>query len=448
MHNTRFFKVLTYRRDYRVNNPIGCQVLVTVPHILQIMLMSPANARSWAPRVKRIIFDEIHSIGQAEDGIVWEQLLLLAPCPIIALSATVGNPGSFNDWLVSTQKSLGFEMIMVTHPHRYSDLRKYVYCPPKQFQFKPFAAQETVGIPSLDGAKEFAHLHPVATLLNESRGIPEDLHLEPVDCLSLWTCLKKHSSANYPIDTKLDPAVALPQVIRKIDIIHWEADLKALLKKWMADNNSPFKLVVAELSEPTFPKDAPSAQKDVVANDRDATVNSSDLLSTTLPLLSELNARNALPALLFNYDRTMCEKICKKLMAQLIEEEKHWKDTNPQWKEKLKAWEKWKLQEAKKPRKSAAKGKKKGGNEDDEKASKIDLERENAEGELSPFANFNPDEPQEGFHFADNKKLLRSEFDEVLWKLKRKHISSWLCDALLRGIGVHHAGMNRAYRQA
>ncbi len=46
-----------HTRDYRVNNPTGCQVLVTVPHILQIMLLSPENAKSWAPRVKRIIFD-------------------------------------------------------------------------------------------------------------------------------------------------------------------------------------------------------------------------------------------------------------------------------------------------------------------------------------------------------------------------------------------------------
>jgi ATP-dependent RNA helicase DDX60 len=85
---------------------------VTVPHILQIMLLAPSNAKSWAPQVKSIIFDEIHSIGQAEDSVVWEQLLLLAPCPIIALSAIVGNPEQFNDWLAATQRSSGFELTM------------------------------------------------------------------------------------------------------------------------------------------------------------------------------------------------------------------------------------------------------------------------------------------------------------------------------------------------
>ena len=78
-----------HTRDYRINNPTGCQILVTVPHILQIMLLAPSNAKSWSERVKWIIFDEVHCIGQAEDGLIWEQLLLMAPCPIIALSATV-----------------------------------------------------------------------------------------------------------------------------------------------------------------------------------------------------------------------------------------------------------------------------------------------------------------------------------------------------------------------
>ena len=81
-----------HTRDYRINNSTGCQILVTVPHILQIMLMSPSNANSWSKRVKWVIFDEVHCIGQAEDGLIWEQLLLMAPCPIIALSATIGNP--------------------------------------------------------------------------------------------------------------------------------------------------------------------------------------------------------------------------------------------------------------------------------------------------------------------------------------------------------------------
>lgn len=47
------------------------------------------------------------AISEDEGGAVWEQLILMAPCPIIGLSATVGNPHDFNDWLGSIQEAHG-----------------------------------------------------------------------------------------------------------------------------------------------------------------------------------------------------------------------------------------------------------------------------------------------------------------------------------------------------
>jgi hypothetical protein len=70
--------------------------------MLAIMLLSPALSRVWTPRIKRldpylrtqffsltisrIILDEIHTIGQQQGGVVWEQILLLAPCPVMYVS--------------------------------------------------------------------------------------------------------------------------------------------------------------------------------------------------------------------------------------------------------------------------------------------------------------------------------------------------------------------------
>lgn len=162
-----------HTRDYRINNPTGCQVLITVPHILQIMLLAPSNSKtpnSWALRVKRIIFDEVHCIGQSDDGVIWEQLLLLAPCPVIALSATVGNPMEFNAWLERSERAKGYNLEMIVHSYRYSDLRKFIYYPRKDYVSNGLEPVKGLPIPGLDEGQQesspFTYVHPVATLIN------------------------------------------------------------------------------------------------------------------------------------------------------------------------------------------------------------------------------------------------------------------------------------------
>lgn len=432
-----------HTRDYRINSPVGCQVLVTVPHILQIMLLSPSNAGSWSSRVKRIIFDEIHSIGQAEDGIVWEQLLLLAPCPIIALSATVGNPDEFSEWLSSTQRSLKNDLRVIIHPHRYSDLRKYVYNAPTDLTFHGLTTNPPFGELGLDkDVEHFPGMHPVSTLVHRSQGVPEDLSLEPRDCLELWKAFSKFASKNWRIDDSMNPARRFGDVIRKSDVIAWEADLKKVLKAWISDKNSPFDAVLKQLSLPqSQPK---SVEKAAMSEEAD---EGNNVMKTTMSLLFLLQSRNALPAILFNYDRTMCEKIGAHVLKQLVEAEEEYKDNDAAWKRKLADWEKWKkVQAAKKAKKPVAPSKSKNRQEDGP-MSKADSLRDNAESDLDPTTNFDPTLPLEPYSFANSRVLPASELDEHVWHLERKHIAPKLIDGIRRGIGIHHAGMNRAYRQ-
>src|SRR5271170_6279841 len=95
-----------HTRDYRINNPYGCQILVTVPEMLQILLLSPRVSKIWGPRLRRIIFDEVHSIGNLEGGVVWEQLLLTTTVPLVALSATVGNALEFQEVIITFEPLL------------------------------------------------------------------------------------------------------------------------------------------------------------------------------------------------------------------------------------------------------------------------------------------------------------------------------------------------------
>ncbi|EED11862.1 DEAD/DEAH box helicase, putative [Talaromyces stipitatus ATCC 10500] len=439
-----------HTRDYRINNPTGCQVLITVPHILQIMLLAPSNAKSWSPRIKRIIFDEVHCIGQAEDGVIWEQLLLLAPCPIIALSATVGNPEEFRQWLEMAQKANGLDLRMIQHKTRYSDLRKFIYNPPNKFLFNGLSTPPKLSAPGLDESPSMAFLHPIASLIDRSRGLPEDLSLEPRDCLMLWKVMKKHATDTFPIDDLLDPTTALPEIIKKADVIEWETKLKAVVTDWMSHDNSPFEAVVLELSK-TLSTANPELQVsgEFHGSLTPAVIEKSNICDTTLPLICSLHDQDALPALFFNYDRENCERICDHLLNQLEESEKRWKETSPEWHKKLTKFEKWQKAREKQVllvKEPKSKYRRRAGG-DNQRISKSELMREMASKESSHFESFNSEDPIRGFHFADEMKLTSSEFENYATELRIFEVPERLISALKRGIGVHHAGMNRRYRQ-
>ncbi|KAF8446922.1 P-loop containing nucleoside triphosphate hydrolase protein [Terfezia claveryi] len=239
-----------YTRDYRINNPQKCQILVTVPHVFQILLFSPALTCSWSPRVKRIILDEVHCIGKADNGVVWEQILLLAPCPIIALSATVGNPVQFHKWLQITQNTIvrqkpskgsssegiarGITVELIHHRHRYNDLRKFRYSiaiqHPTNFidHGRVFGGLDKVpvgthlGIPNLDVIPRFQFIQPIAALCESDDHLPDDLVLESRDCYTLWCAMVSVQNAKYPVPKDLEPSSAsFPEIINKVDVIKW-----------------------------------------------------------------------------------------------------------------------------------------------------------------------------------------------------------------------------------
>lgn len=79
--------------------------------------------------------------------------------------------------------------------------------------------------------------------------------------------------------------------------------------------------------------------------------------------------------------------------------------------------------------------------------SAADRMREEASIESSIYESFDPDAPVDSFHVADIKRLSPSEFGEYAHQLRRRYQPEWLIDALKHGIDVHHAGMNRKYRQ-
>ncbi|KAI1364578.1 hypothetical protein F5Y08DRAFT_204635 [Xylaria arbuscula] len=424
-----------HTRDYRVNSSTGCQILVTVPHVLQIMLLSPSNANSWSKRIKRIIFDEVHCIGQAEDGIIWEQLLLMAPCPIIALSATVGNSEELCEWLRISQTSKGFKFKMITHGSRYSDLRVFYYAAPKKFEFNGLHRDEEFPVPGLDGpgrSPNFEHIHPVATLVRRAGIDLEELSLEPRDALSLWASMDRFQTERFPLDDSLNPSRIFAAVPKKADVLAWTRRLKIVLAVWMQDRDSPFDQVCQSLG-------SDRSNLHVVHKSPTSPGISSQEIErlTTFALLTDLHKGNGLPAILFNYDRFECEYALVFVLKQLLLKEREWKKSDKSWQKKMDEYKLWKASEDKKkvPKKNT------------EKLTKQEKMRENANADVSRWESFDPEMPLEQYSFADSSRLTPSELQGFIETLAKENIQPHLFSALRRGIAVHHAGMNRRYRQ-
>ncbi len=272
--------------------------------------------------------------------------------------------------------------------------------------------------------------------------------------MSLWRCMTKHQNKDYPVDDALRPEKFLPAVVKRSDVLEWGRSLKETLQLWMEDAKSPFSAVRSELGSGLFNADGESSLGKSTKDQSDFEISfpvsheSKDLVTTALPLITDLHARGALPGILFNYDRDACEATVVFVQGQLAQAEKAWKEANPEWTKMLADYEVWKKA------KSQAQGSKadpkkrpvKTRGQDGEDVSKLDMMRD-ASVEVSKWDSFDPDAPLERFSFADGKKITASELEPLVERLVRANVQPEIIAALRRGIAVHHAGMNRNYRQ-
>eukprot|EP00921_Rhytidocystis_pertsovi_P002900 GHVQ01004864.1.p1 GENE.GHVQ01004864.1~~GHVQ01004864.1.p1 ORF type:complete len:2072 (-),score=269.06 GHVQ01004864.1:3927-9524(-) len=173
-------------RDYSTGGSfMTAQLVVTDPYILETVLLSPdIEYRKWINRIRYVIFDEIHCIGNEEGGALWERILQLIQCPFLALSATIGNPTSFHSWLqrVNADKVKG-DVHLVCHHERFSDLSYYVHHNSHLYPLNPVA------------------LLRYRQIMDE--GLPPDFYLQPSDCVELFNCLSELLGSNLQVIEKL-----------------------------------------------------------------------------------------------------------------------------------------------------------------------------------------------------------------------------------------------------
>ncbi|CAG9466350.1 unnamed protein product [Pedinophyceae sp. YPF-701] len=83
-------------RDMRINEN-ACRCLVTVPEMLQLKLLNPVQGPAFAARLRYAILDEIHCMDK--DRAAYQRVLQAMDCPILAISATIGNQQELVDWV-------------------------------------------------------------------------------------------------------------------------------------------------------------------------------------------------------------------------------------------------------------------------------------------------------------------------------------------------------------
>ncbi|KAH8927575.1 P-loop containing nucleoside triphosphate hydrolase protein, partial [Atractiella rhizophila] len=410
-----------HTRDYRINSPQNCQILITVPQILLIMLLSPALAKRWAPRIRWVIFDEIHNIGNEQDGAVWQQLLLLVTCPVIALSATVGSPERFSNWLGQVQRSHGHPYSLIMHKQRYNALRKFLYAPSQLVEtFKGFQGK------SAHGSSSFTRIHPLSALNANSQSLPEDLALEPSDCLTLFQELDRTCPGGYE---NLRPAQFFKgrTELRIVDVLEYEKSLKAELGRLMSKERGVFITIIARLHK--------SVDDAACRNDQNEELKG-NLGESLFTLVVDLQKDQSLPAIIFNFDRSICEQAGQIIYEELVEAEDEWKDSAEEWRLKMETYKIW-LKTRREKEKRA---------EREAKNSKVD-EEQFIEPESDPYTNFDPTAPLPQFNLANLKgKFSMNEVDEMIKEIEYIGMKPWFGQALKRGIGVHHAGMAYRYR--
>ncbi|XP_036170756.1 probable ATP-dependent RNA helicase DDX60 isoform X1 [Myotis myotis] len=307
-----------FTREYR-HDALNCQVLVTVPACLEILLLAPHRQR-WVKRIRYVIFDEVHCLGGEIGAEVWEHLLVMIRCPFLALSATISNPEHLTEWLQSIkwywkqadniiekntaskrnagyranfykdhfQMKQSYKVRLVLYGERYNDLEKHI-CSVKHNDIC------------------FDHFHPCAALTTEHierYGFPSDLMLSPRETIQLYDTMFEFWKS-WPRAQELCPENFIhfknKIVIKKMDARKYEESLKAELTNWIKNGN------VEEA-------------KQVLRNLSPKPVSSSENMIQMFPLLVEkLRKMEKLPALIFLFKLGAVEK-CARSVCTFLEE--------------------------------------------------------------------------------------------------------------------------------
>lgn len=448
-----------FTRDYRYK-PLKCRVLVTVPDCLEMLLLSPqAQFEEWRKRLRYVIFDEVHSIGDLAFGEIWEHAMSLVSCPILALSATVRNPNDLKEWIEVRQRlqevqekrriaagvpqrgsARSYEVALISHHNRYADLEKSVFLPVLGAT-QDAALESAWKLPASSHGK-FCRLHPCVSLSGKRLrdfGFPSDVSFEPRDSLDLFDAMKLLES-QLPLALQQSLAALNPETLDLFQGVRrltrpmarqYEALIKTEIERWAKDGHES--LVDAALKTLASNYQRTMAETETALAALGTRMESETYLHNYIvDAIFTLASQERLPVIVFNFDAEVCEKLLQLLVERLEKEEYRKSQTEDSIKERRTLQKAREAQSRKQKLMRDAKLKEK---------TAIELVQKEHDAAFIP----EEEEVDRDFSYCAPDVEISKEALDIIKSYPAK--IPWV-RAVKRGIGVHHAGLPTKYRQA
>jgi len=390
--------------DYVINDPLKCQLLVTVPTSFESMLSE--NRPEWQKKIKYIIIDEIQTINDSDLGYSIDKIIHMINCPILVLSATIGNLDPFYDWISAIQLKKGIRMHKIVHKERFCDLKKYLFVPNDE---------KIISLNELFGYSE--------NNLFKTDKISSEFHLlssEIIEILNVLTSICVTDKQKSLLES-IQPEKFFRNIfINKNEVKNYEQFIINSLKSWLqneylsSNEINKFFQIINQNCEKAF---------DHINKIYGNFFSSSEWgINHIYELVKSLHDKKMLPAIVFLNSCDECDILAKKLTQHLIDLEDS--DKKFQINEKLN----------KKVAKIAL------NLEKHQKKSKNDNSLDNQDLDSIKSQSF---VDRNKYTFFDMKyKLTETELNDEIHEHRHRKIPSILFEGWKRGIGVHHANFH------
>ena len=328
-NNVKKFVFAVHMPDYDINDPYNCQILITVPTMLETFLCINTNSNNKIENIKYVIIDEIHTINN-ESSI--ETIMHLLDCPLLGLSATITNFDEFFNWFDSIVRLKNKRLLhKISHYERYSDLQRFLFLPNADnlIPISEMFAYTKTYLKKYDYAHDF-HLLPteIATILDSLEIVLDEENEKQVNII--YSCFPD--------------SFFKTTLISKNDVKEYEKFLMKNFKDWIM--NDVFNEMQLERLYSLLNGKSEKAFEEIKKKYGALYSTNEWALENIFELVEKLKSNKMLPAIVFTKSMEFADDLTRKLVMtlqdrqSLEERSSGFKETQKLWKNELKGLEK------------------------------------------------------------------------------------------------------------